>query len=121
MRTARWLLPLVVAALAFGAAAWLFTSVGEMHDRLARHSNALALAFLAVAGLCATISAIAAARFFWSLGRVERAAVQAPEDIVKAAEIQAEKAEGVIAQVRDDRVKAELAGELAELRADRQR
>src|SRR5215212_7567229 len=113
MRTARWLVPLVVAAAALSAAAWLFTSVGEMHDRLARHSSALALAFLGVAGLGAAISAVAATRFVWTLGRAERPPAQAPADVVRAAELQAEKAEGVIAQVRDDRVKAELGGELA--------
>ena len=53
MRTARWLAPLVLAAIALGAAAWLFSSVGEMHDRLAKHSNGLALVFLGIAGLLA--------------------------------------------------------------------
>src|SRR5947207_14240445 len=100
MRTSRWLVPLVLAALALGAAAWLFTSVGEMHDRLAKHSNALALGFLGVAALLATVSALAAARFFWTLGRPEREAARAPEGIVRAAEAQSDKAEGVLARVR---------------------
>src|SRR5262245_192528 len=121
MRASRWVLPLVLAAIALGAAAWLFTSVGEMHDRLAKHSNSLALAFLVGAGLLAAISAIAGARFFWNLGRPERAGPQAPEDIVRAAELQAEKAEGVIATVRDNQAKKELGDELAALRADHQR
>lgn len=121
MRTARWLAPLILAALALGAAAWLFTSVGEMHDRIAKHSNALAVAFLALAGLMGLLAAASAARLFWTLGRSEPPQAQAPEDVVRAAELQAEKAETVIQQVRDDAAKAELQSELAGLRADRQR
>lgn len=120
MRTSRWLLPLVLAAVVLGAAAWLFSSVGEMHDRLARHSTSLALAFLGIAGLVAAASALAAARFFWQAGRPERPPPKAPEDLVKAADVQAEKAEGVIERVGDDAAKAQLQGELAALRADRQ-
>ncbi|WP_406700995.1 GTP-binding protein [Singulisphaera sp. Ch08] len=121
MRTARWLAPLVLAAIALGAAAWLFTSVGEMHDRLAKHSTGLALVFLGIAGLLAAIAGLSAARLCWKLGRPEAPPAKAPEDVVRAAELQAEKAEGVISQVRDDLAKARLQGELSELRSDRQR
>jgi small GTP-binding protein len=121
MRTARWLVPLVLAALALGAAAWLFTSVGEMHDRLAKHSNALALGFLALAGLLGLLAAGSAVRLCWKLGRSDAPLAEAPEDVVRAAELQAEKAEGVINQIRDDAAKAELQSELSVLRADRQR
>ncbi len=34
----RWVLALVLTVVALGAAAWLAVSVGEMHDRLAKHS-----------------------------------------------------------------------------------
>ena len=121
MRTARWLAPLVLAAIALGAAAWLFSSVGEMHDRLAKHSNGLALVFLGIAGLLAALAGLSAARLFWKLGRPEAPPAKAPEDIVRAAELQAEKAEGVINHVRDDLTKAQLQGELSELRSDRER
>ncbi len=68
MRTARWLAPLVLAAIAAGAAAWLFTSVGEMHDRLAKHSTGLALGFLGIAGLLAAVAGLLRGlAVFWSL------------------------------------------------------
>jgi small GTP-binding protein len=121
MRTARWLAPLVLSAIALGAAAWLFTSVGEMHDRLAKHSNGLALVFLGVAGLTATLAGAAAARVLWKLGRPEAPPAQAPEDVVHAADLQAEKAEGVINHVRDQAAKARLQAELSVLRSDRER
>lgn len=120
MRTTRWLLPLVATSIALATAAWLFTSVGEMHDRLARHSNALAIAFIGAAGLITAAVALTAARMFWSVGRPTLPPPKPPEDVVRAAEVQAEKAEAVIAQVRDPTVKGRLDSELAEFRADRE-
>jgi small GTP-binding protein len=54
------------------------------------------------------------------MGRSARAPAQAPADVVKAAELQAEKAEAVIAQVKSEAARADLNTELAALRADRQ-
>src|SRR5947209_16645154 len=65
MRTTRWVLALVLAAVALGTVAWLVTSVNELHDRLARHSEALALVFVGTAALLAVASALAAVRMFW--------------------------------------------------------
>ncbi|MBX6312477.1 MAG: GTP-binding protein [Isosphaeraceae bacterium] len=122
MRTStRLILALSLLILAIGAAAWLVTSIGELHDRVARHSSTLAVALVVLAGVAASAAALAAARMFWKLGREEPALAQAPADIVKAAEVQAEKAEQVIAQVRDEAAKARLGAELADLRADRER
>src|SRR5207247_1542920 len=59
MRTTRWVLALVLTAVALGTAAWLITSVNELHDRLARHSQPLALVFVGAAGLLAVASAVA--------------------------------------------------------------
>jgi small GTP-binding protein len=120
MRTSRLMLALALTAVALGSAAWLVVSVGEMHDRLARHSGALAVSFVVVAMVVAAASALAAARLFWKLGRGERPPAQAPEDVVRAAEVQAEKAEGVIAQVKDEEARARLDRDLAALRSDRQ-
>jgi small GTP-binding protein len=114
----RWLLPIVLVVLALGAAAWLFSSVGEMHDRLARHSTTLALVFLGLAAIVAVAGAIAATRFFWHASRPPRAPAQAPDDVVHAAEVQVEKAEAVVAQVADGSAKSALTGELAAIRAD---
>src|SRR5258708_28478618 len=57
---------------------------------------------------------------FWKLGHTPRAPdqVKAPEDIVRAAVVQADKAEMVINQVKDESARAELGGELAAIRAD---
>lgn len=116
----RLMLALALLIVALGMATWLIVSVGDLHDRLARQSPALALGFVGLAILTAAASGLAAARLLWKLGRHERAPAQAPADVVKAAEIQAEKAEAVIARVEDRGVKARLDGELATLRSDRE-
>src|SRR4051812_5012171 len=120
MRTSRWVFALILTAVALGTVAWLVSSVNEPHDRLARHSEPLALVFVGTAALVAAASALAAVRMFWKLGHNPRAPdqVKAPEDIVRAAVVQADKAELVINQVKDRAAKGELGGELAAIRAD---
>ena len=120
MRASRWFLPMVLVVVAIASTAWLLVTVVEMHDRLAKHSDALAFVFVTISGLTAVLSALTASRFFWKLNRVEPPPVKAPEDVVKAAEVQAERAEGVIVQVKDESARADLQKELAALRADRQ-
>ncbi|MFO0953559.1 MAG: GTP-binding protein [Isosphaeraceae bacterium] len=120
MRVPRYVLPVVLATVALVAAAWLLASVGDMHDRLARYSPRVAVVFIGVAGLVAVASAAAATRFFWKIGRGERAPAKAPEDVVKAADLHAEKAETVISQVSSAEARTELQAELTALRADRQ-
>ncbi len=120
MRTSRWLLAVILTAVALGASAWLIASVNALHDRLAKHSGILAIVVLGVMLLVATASVLPAARLFWKLGRPERTPARAPEDVIRAAEVQAEKAEGVIAQVKDEAARARLHTELATLRSDRQ-
>ena len=119
MRTSRFLLPFLVVVVALTATAWLLVSVGDMHDRLAKHSVWLARGFIGIAGVLTIVSAAAAARFFWKASGPERAPAVAPQDIIKAAELQAEKAELVIAQVQDQPSKAALQTEIAELHSDR--
>lgn len=120
MRTSRWLLPIVLAVVAVAALAWLTVSVVEFHDRVERHSRPLALAFIGAAALVSTISTIAAARFVWSISRADKPPVEAPADVVKAAEVQAEKAADVVAQVKNESARIDLQVELATLRADRE-
>src|SRR4051812_22232159 len=124
MRTTRWGFALLLAAVALGTVAWLVTSVNELHDRLARHSDALAMVFVGTAALLAVVSALAAVRMFWKLGHTARAPgsqARGPEDVVRAAEGQAGKAELVINQGKDKEAKEEVGNELAAIRADRVR
>ncbi len=57
----------------------------------------------------------------WKLGREDRPTAQAPEDIVRAAEIQAQQAEAVLLRVQDEAVRETINRELVGLRADRDR
>jgi len=119
MPTSRYVFPTMLAVLAIAASAWLINSLIAFHKLIETYSGSLAFLFVGVAALTAIVSALAAARFFWKVGRGERAPAVAPEDVVKAAEVQAEKAEVVIEQVKDGPARDELRGELAALRADR--
>ena len=113
--------PAAAAVLAVVAAAWLLATVGDVHDRIARHSTRSAAVFLGVVGVAALASAFVIGRFYWRSRRAAiapAAVVRAPEDVVKAAEVQTEKAEGVIALVKGEAARAALNTELAGLRAD---
>lgn len=105
--------------VAFGASAWLIASVGDLHDRLAKVSPALAVGLVTFAIVAAGLCGIAAARLLWTLGRAkDDRKVQAPEDVVKAADVQVDKAEGVIEQLANDQTKARLRTELERIRSD---
>lgn len=122
MRTStRLLIALGLTIVAVGVIAWLTASVGELHDRVARHSPTLAIGLIGVAVVAASVSAIAAARLFWLLSRPPRPAANAPKDVVKAAEIQAEKAGTVVAQIQEPAVRDRLQEELRTIQADRER
>src|SRR5271166_3744919 len=109
MRTTRLAFALVLLAFALGTVAWLVASVNDLHDRLAKYSAPLALVFVGTAGLLAVASGLAAVRMFWKLGHSPPSPelVRAPEDIVRAAEVQADKAEQVINLVRHPATKSE--------------
>ncbi len=113
-------LALAGASIALASAAWLVTSVGDAHDRIAPTSPPLAIAFVVLAGLTAGGAAIAGARLLWKLGRSERPPAEAPRDVIVAAGVQAEKAEAVVAQVQDPEARRKLRDDLDELRADGQ-
>src|SRR4051794_24761233 len=110
MRKARMGIAACLAlGVAFGATAWLIASVGELHDRLAKVSPGLAAGLVTFAIVAAGLCGIAAARLLWTLGRSKEARpIQAPEDVVKAADVQVDKAEGVIEQLANDETKARL-------------
>jgi uncharacterized protein len=119
-RTQRLWLILVALTATLGMAAWLITSVSDLHSRVAETSQPLAIALVVLLSLTASATALAAVRLLWKLGREERASARAPDDIIVAADVQAEQAEQVVAQVRDEVAQAKLRREMAELRADRQ-
>jgi GTPase SAR1 family protein len=107
--------------VALALAAWLVASVGSLHDRIAATSPSMAIGFVILATVTASVATLAGARLVWKLGHPATGPLaKAPEDVVQAADVQAEKAEGVVAQVRDDAVQARLRKEMAELRSDRQ-
>jgi small GTP-binding protein len=117
----RIMLAMALAVVALATVAWLIASVGDLHDRVARHSPLLAVSLVTLAVLAASASAIGAARMFWKLGRPERAPAQPPEDVIRAAEVQTDKAESVVQQVKDLAVRERLETELRDLRSDRAR
>jgi small GTP-binding protein len=119
MRPSRYLLPTSLAIVALIATASLINSVIAFHRLIETYSAALAFAFVGAAAVTALASAAAATRFFWKLGRGERAPAQAPEDVIKGAEVQAEQAAGVVARLKDESARADLSRELDELKADR--
>jgi small GTP-binding protein len=121
MRSPRLILALSLTIVALGLMVWLVATVGDLHDKLAQRSPSLAIAFVGLATVAIAVCALMAARLLWRLGRAERPPVRAPSDVIKAAEIQTEAAEKVIEQVKDPEARARLNGELAALRADRQR
>lgn len=121
VRTSRYVLPVVLVIVALAVVAWLLASVGDMHDRLARFSPRVAMLFIGLSLATAIVVGLTAARFFWKLGHGERPPPEAPADVVRAAEVQAEKAAGVVAQVRDEAARADLDAELAEVRSDGKR
>ncbi len=112
-------LALAGTTVALGTAAWLVTSVGDAHDRIAPTSPPLAIAFVVLASVTAGAAAVAGSRLLWKLGRSESPPAVAPEDVVVAAGVQAEKAEAVVAQVQDPGARDRLRRELDEIRADR--
>ena len=116
-------LTVVLVGAALGLAAWLVSSLNEMHERFARESRGPGAGVpgrpdhpagdrrhlagppgLAVAG-----------------GRCETPSTPVPADVIQAAAVQADKAEGVIRQVGDQAARAELDRELGEIRAGRDR
>ena len=116
-------LTVLLVGAALGLAAWLVSSLNEMHERFARESRGLGLAFLIVLIVLMVIGAVWLGRLAWrsrsAVGSASK--IPVPADVIQAAAVQADQAEGVIRQVGDQDVKAELNRELAEIRAGRER
>ena len=106
---------LVIAAM--GLAAWLVSSLNEMHQRFARESWALGLAFLVVLIVLLAVGALWLTGLAWRSRSRPADAKPVPADVIQAATLQADQAEGVIRRVGDESAKAELNRELGELRS----
>jgi uncharacterized protein len=114
-------LSLAALLLTLGLAAWLLNSAAQLHDRFAQHSRGLGLAFLFVLIALLAVGALLAGRLLWKTSVSERVPVQAPEDTIKAAAIQADHAGDVIRQVASESAKAGLNRELSEIQAGQTR
>lgn len=117
--SSRSTLAVVLLVVALGLLASLAASLVALHDRIAETSRPVALALIAVVLAASAACAVASARLLWRLGRPEAPPAAAPEDVVRAAEAQAEQAGRTLAEVKDEAVRARLDRELAQLRADR--
>jgi small GTP-binding protein len=116
-------LTVVLVGAALGLAAWLVSSLNEMHERFARESRGLGLAFLIVLIIMMILGAIWLGLLAWRsrLAGRESESKPVPADVIRAASVQADQAEGVIRQLGDKELKAELNRELGDIRAGRER
>ncbi len=104
MRKTSWMILLTILTVlaVLCLVGWFLASIGDLHERISKFSPALAAGVIGLALVAASAAALMAAHMFWRLGRTPEPPAQAPEDIVRAAEVQAEKAEQVLALVRDE-------------------
>ena len=114
-------LTLAALLLTLGLGAWLLSSATQLHDRFAQHSRGLGLAFLVVLIALLAVGAVWAGRLLWKTSRDERPPVQAPEDMIQAAAVQADHAGEVIRRVTDESARAGLNRELSELQSGQKR
>jgi small GTP-binding protein len=116
-------LTVILVGAAIGLAAWLVSSLNEMHERFARESRGLGLAFLIVLIILMVMGAIWLGLIAWRSRsvRVGPESKPVPADVIQAASVQADQAEGVIRQLGDQQARAELSRELGEIRAGRER
>ncbi len=112
-------LTLVVLVVALGMAAWLLSSLSELHDRFSRQSQGLGAAFLIVMIVLLVLATLWVGRTLWVSRPRASSRVEAPADVIEAASVQADQAEGVIRQVEDQSARTGLNRELNEIRAGR--
>ena len=110
-----------ILIVGIGFAAWLLSSVTELHTRLARQSTGLGVAFLAAVIVVLAVAGLWAARLFWQSHYSAGQRVEAPDDVIQAAAVQTEQAEGVIRQIGNAAARDELGRELSDLRTGQRR
>jgi uncharacterized protein len=121
MRPATLYLTLTALIVGLGLSAWLLSSAAELHDRFAQHSRGLGLAFLLVLIVLLAVGALWAGRLLWQTRHRATPPVQAPEDMIQAAAVQAGHAGEVIRQVTDESARAGLNQELSEIQSGQKR
>lgn len=99
-----------ILIVGIGFAAWLLSSVTELHTRLARQSTGLGVAFLAAVIVVLAVAGLWAARLFWQSHYSAGQRVEAPDDVIQAAAVQTEQAEGVIRQIGNAAARMSSAG-----------
>jgi small GTP-binding protein len=104
-----------------GVAAWLLGSLTELHDRFSRQSRELGIAFLIVLLLFLLFATVWLGRLVWISRTKSGDQIRAPADVIQAATVQADEAEGVIRQVEDQSARTGLNQELSALRGGQQR
>jgi uncharacterized protein len=110
------LVGLAVLVVMVGAAGWLLSSLVELHDRFSRQSRGLGIAFLMVLIVFLAFATLWVGRLLWASRKPATGRAQAPSDVIEAASVQTEQAEGVIRQVEDPSARAGLNQELSQLR-----
>ncbi len=120
-RTSYLYITLTIVCVVMGVAAWLLSSLTELHDRFAQHSQGLGVAFLIVLIVLLAVASLWASRLFRSSRSSEGGQAQAPDNIIEAAAVQTDHAEAVIRQVEDSSAKMGLNQELTDLRAGQRR
>ncbi len=122
MKHSRLILALCLAIVALGLMIWLISSVQGLYAQLAQTSQPMAVVLIGLIVAASSTCALMAARLFWKLGHGEgppAKPVQAPADLIKAAEVQTEHALAIIAKVEDTGARAKLDGEVQALQRDR--
>jgi small GTP-binding protein len=115
------LLGLTVLVAMLGAAGWLLSSLVELHDRFSRESRGLGIAFLVVLIVLLSFATLWVGRLLWVSRKTANSRAQAPADVIEAASVQTEQAEGVIRRVEDPSARAGLSHELSAIRAGKHR
>ena len=90
---------LTVLVVTMGVAAWFLSSLTELHDRFARQSRGLGVGFLILLIVLLAVGTLWVGRIAWRSRTPERGPVKAPDDMIRAAAVQTEQAEGMIRQV----------------------
>jgi small GTP-binding protein len=120
-RTPYLYLVLTALIVAMGLAAWLLSSVNELHDRFARQSRSLGVAFLIVLIVLLAVGTLWASRLLRLPASTGHGPIQAPTDVLEAAAVQTDQAEGIIRHVANESAREELNKALGELRAGQRR